>query len=123
MELEGGFSIDIQLPQPFGVGEFTYCKEKMETFIMIYINNWFVVMNNFKVPRDSRGKVLEKKKQNKEQIQQCKANKKVIIILLKIDENKDARELWNKVLNLHKNPSPSQMEGEPKEGCLKTKRT
>lgn len=56
MELEGGFGFDIQLPQPFGASEFTYWKANMETFIMIDINNWFFLINNFKVPRDSRGK-------------------------------------------------------------------
>lgn len=73
---------------------------------------------DFKIPRDKK-RALKKKKWTKDQFQRCEANKNVMNIfyyalpkeiLLKIGEYKDARHLWEKIVNLHKNPSSVQKE-------------
>lgn len=74
----------------------------MEYFIMIDIDSWFILIEGFKALKDREGKLLDKYKWAKEQVQKSKTKQKVtklivdIIhnnILCKISEYQDAKEL------------------------------
>lgn len=127
MDPRDRFRFDIRVPPLFRMKIFEYYKSWMEHFIMMEINSLFILMEDFGVSKDSKGRLLKNKKWIEEKIQKSKENSKVTWmfinilpndILCKIGEYRNTIELCAKPIKLHEEASPAQKEDESKQGGL-----
>lgn len=110
MEFEKGFRYDTRFSPPFGLGGFSQWKVRVKIFLMMDINNWFILVEELETPIDSKDKLLKKKKQIERQTQKSKTNNIVTkiltnlvsnVIVCKLGKYKDACDLWCKLVKFH----------------------
>ncbi|XP_074569703.1 uncharacterized protein LOC141826360 [Curcuma longa] len=116
MAMKEGFSTN--RPPFFDGSDFQYWRSRMEYYLKTDISMWFSVREGFVPPKDEEGKELDSSRWSAEQTRKGQADAKAVVTLQcgiskdqlnKVGPFTSAKELWNKLIELHEGTRDSRI--------------